>query len=99
VDERDIAHVRLGQRGRLALAALPGETLGFVVQRITPVATVTRDARNVFDVEARLDAGSSVPRHGLQGVAKIESDRHTLAWIGARRVVDWLRLTVWSWLP
>lgn len=99
VDERDIAHVRLGQRGRLVLAALPGETLNFTVQRITPVATVTRDARNVFDVEARLDAGSTLPRHGLQGVAKIESDRHALAWIGARRVVDWLRLSIWSWLP
>ena len=99
VDERDIAHVRVAQRGRLALAALPGETLHFTVQRITPVATVTRDGRNVFDVEARLDEGSTLPRHGLQGVAKIETDRHALAWIGARRVIDWLRLTVWSWLP
>lgn len=99
VDERDIAHVRLGQRGRLALAALPGEALNFSVTRITPVATVTRDARNVFEVEARLDAGSVLPRHGLQGVAKIESDRHSLAWIGTRRVMDWLRLSIWSWLP
>ncbi len=99
VDERDITHVRLRQRGRLALAAMPGETLHFSVQRITPVAAVTRDARNVFEVEGRLDAGSVLPRHGLQGVAKIESDRHSLAWIGGRRVVDWLRLTIWSWLP
>ena len=99
VDERDIAHVRLAQRGRLALAALPGETLHFTVQRITPVSTVTRDGRNVFEVEGRLDAGSTLPRHGAQGVAKIETDRHVLAWIGARRVVDWLRLTLWGWLP
>lgn len=99
VDERDIAHVRLGQRGRLALAALPGEVLHFSVQRITPVAMVTRDGRNAFDVEAKLDAGSTLPRHGLQGVAKIETDRHALAWIAARRVVDWLRLSIWGWLP
>ena len=99
VDERDIAYVHLGQRGRLALAALPGETLKVTVQRITPVATITRDGRNVFDVEAKLDAGSTVPRHGLQGVAKIEADRHSLAWIGARRIVDWLRLSIWSWMP
>jgi hypothetical protein len=81
------------------MCAWAGETLNFSVQRITPVATVTRDARNVFDVEAKLDAGSILPRHGLQGVAKIESGRHALAWIGTRRVVDWLRLTIWSWLP
>ncbi len=99
VDERDIAHVRLAQRGRLALTALPGETLHFTVQRITPVATVTRDGRNVFDVEARLDDGGTLPRHGLQGVAKIEAGRYSLAWIGARRIVDWLRLTLWSWWP
>ena len=99
VDERDIAHVRLGQRGRLALAALPGETLHLSIQRITPVATITRDGRNVFDVEAKLDEGSALPRHGLQGVAKIESDRHSLAWIGARRIIDWLRLSIWSWMP
>lgn len=99
VDERDIAYVKLGQRGRLALAAFPGETLSFSVQRITPVATNTRDGRNVFDVEAKLDAGSMVPRHGLQGVAKIATERHALAWIVTRRVVDWLRLIIWSWLP
>jgi multidrug resistance efflux pump len=99
VDERDIAYVYVGQRGRLALTALPGETLNVTVQRITPVATLTRDGRNVFDVEAKLDAGSTLPRHGLQGVAKIEADRHSLAWIGARRIVDWLRLSIWSWMP
>ncbi len=99
VDERDIAYVRLGQRGRLVLSALPGETLSVSIQRITPVATMTRDGRNVFDVEAKLEDGSTLPRHGLQGVAKIESDRHSLAWIGARRIVDWLRLSVWSWMP
>jgi aminoglycoside phosphotransferase len=91
--------VRLGQRGRLALAALPGETLNVTIQRITPVATITRDGRNVFDVEARLDEGSTLPRHGLQGVAKIESERRSLAWIGMRRIVDWLRLSIWSWMP
>jgi hypothetical protein len=99
VDERDISYVRLGQRGRLALTALPGETLNVTVQRITPVATITRDGRNVFDVEAKLDAGSTLPRHGLQGVAKLEADRHSLAWIAARRIVDWLRLSIWSWMP
>lgn len=99
VDERDIGHVRIGQRGRLALAAMPGEAIHFSVQRITPVANVTRDGRNVFDVEGKLEAGSVVPRHGLQGVAKIETDRHGLGWILTRRVVDWLRLTVWRWLP
>lgn len=98
-DERDIAHVRLGQRGRLALAAMPGEVLNFTVQRVTPVANVTRDGRNAFDVEAKLDAGSVVPRHGLQGVAKIEVGQRSLVWIATRRVVGWLRLSIWGWLP
>lgn len=99
VDERDIGFLRLGQKGRLALTALPGERLHFTVQRITPVAAVTRDGRNAFDVEGRLEEGSLAPRHGLQGVARIDTERRTLAWILTRRVLGWLRLSIWSWAP
>jgi biotin carboxyl carrier protein len=99
VDERDIGFIALGQHGRLALGALPGETLPITVQRITPVAAVTRDGRNVYDVEARLEAGGVAPRHGLQGIAKIETQKRTLGWILSRRIVGWIRLSVWGWLP
>jgi hypothetical protein len=98
VDERDIAAVRPGQTGRLALSSLPTDTLALVVERVTPVATV-REGRNAFEVEARLGEGAATLRPGLQGVAKIDAGSHSLAWIATHRLIDWARLASWSWLP
>ena len=75
VDERDIARVRPGQHGRLALAATPGETLAFRVSRILPVA-VAADGRNFFEVEAVFDDEGNALRPGLRGVAKIGVGEH-----------------------
>lgn len=98
VDERDIASVQPGQGGELALASLAGDTLAFVVERVTPVASV-RDGRNAFAVEARLRDAAPLLRPGLEGVAKIESGERAMAWIWSHRAVDWLRLALWSWAP
>ncbi|WP_418315723.1 efflux RND transporter periplasmic adaptor subunit [Piscinibacter sakaiensis] len=98
VDERDVAHIQPGQSGRLALASTPGDPLAFVVERVTPVAAV-HDGRNAFEVEARLLAAAPLLRPGLQGVAKIDAGERSLAWIWSHRAIDWLRLSLWSWIP
>lgn len=97
VDERDIDQVRLGQRGEFALQAMPGRTLGMIVQRITPVAS-TADERNFFAVEAKLIGADPGLRPGLEGVAKIDAGQRSLAWIWLHRAGDWLRLNLWRWL-
>lgn len=96
VDERDIAEVRQGQSGALALSAMPGDAIPFVVERVTPVAT-SNDGRNGFEVEARLAAADGVLRPGLQGVAKIAIDERAGLWVIGHRIIDWLRLLVWRW--
>jgi multidrug resistance efflux pump len=98
VDERDVAHIRAGQKGQLALAAMPADPLGFVVERVTPVSVV-RDGRNVFEVEARLNTATTVLRPGLQGVAKIDAGQASTLWIWGHHAWDWLRLSLWSWAP
>jgi RND family efflux transporter MFP subunit len=99
VDERDIAHVVPGQRGKLTIASMPGERFDITVKTVTPVNTA-REGRNYFKVEAALDADSgSRLRPGMQGVAKIHVDERKLAWIWTRGFTDWLRLWLWSWLP
>jgi hypothetical protein len=99
VDEHDFAAVKLGQKGELILTALPGEHYPFAVTKITPVATA-REGRNLFRVEAELQ-GKALPRlrPGMEGVAKIDIEERRLAWIWSRRLVDWLRLKSWAWLP
>src|SRR6185295_15923013 len=67
VDERDIADVRLGKTGSLALSALPGDTFPLEVSRITPVAA-TGQGRNYFEVEAKLQANAEQLRPGLLGI-------------------------------
>jgi len=99
VDERDIASVRVGQRGSVALSALPWNTQAIRVRRISPVA-VAVEGRNVFEVEAELEAQPAdlaALRPGLQGSAQLVTGRAGLAWMALRRPVDATRLLWWEW--
>jgi RND family efflux transporter MFP subunit len=98
VDERDIADVRVGQRGQILLSAAPHTPIPFTVENITPVSTA-REGRNYFRVEARLAETPERLRPGLEGVGKIEVERRLLVWVWTRQVIDWLRLQLWTWLP
>ena len=98
VDERDIADIRVGQRGQLVLSGFPTDQLSLTVQKLAPVSTA-REGRNYFRVESRLDTTPDRLRPGMEGVAKIEIDRRRLIWIWTHQVVDWARLALWTWLP
>jgi len=98
VDDRDIADVAVGQHGRLALTALPRQTLPLVVERVTPIAT-QEDGRNYFRVEAVLEEPSSVLQPGMEGVAKIDAGPRRLLWIWTHGLLDWIRLATWTFLP
>jgi RND family efflux transporter MFP subunit len=97
VDERDIAQVRVGQSGELALSGIPDQALRFSVKQITPVSTA-QDGRNYFRVEAQLDASARL-RPGMEGVGKIAVGERKLIWIWTHPLLDWLRLWAWRWLP
>ena len=98
VDEREIAHLATGQRGHLVLTGFPTDWLSFTVEKITPISTA-REGRNYFRVEGAFDTAPGQLRPGMEGVAKVVAGRHRLAWIWGHQIVDWLRLTVWTWLP
>lgn len=96
VAERDIGFVEEGQSGRLALTGLPGETMTFVVDRVTPVAAVT-NGQNRFRLEADIEGPTPELRPGMQGVGKIEIGPRRLIWVWTHDVVTWLRLLLWKW--
>ncbi len=98
VDERDISDVEVGDKGQLALSSLPRERLPLVVERIEPVSNA-EDGRNAFRVEASLEHPTDLLRPGMEGVAKVEVGRRRLLWIWTHKLVDGLRLRLWSWLP
>jgi multidrug efflux pump subunit AcrA (membrane-fusion protein) len=97
VAERDIAHVMLGQSGRLVLAAHPGDALAIKVSQITPLATA-RDGVNGFDVEALVLGNSARLRPGLEGVARLPAGERSFYSVAGSRAYDWLRLKLWAWL-
>ena len=98
VDERSIADVQVGQSGTLVLSGFPGDELPFRVTRITPVSTA-KEGRNYFRVEAQLRRTPDRLRPGMEGVGKISVDRRWLIWIWSHDIADWVRLTLWRWLP
>ncbi len=98
VDERDVADLRTGQQGELALSGLPHQTLPFTVKQITPVTTA-QGGRNHFRVEAQVDAASDRLRPGMEGVGKVGVGERRLIWIWTHGFMDWLRLAFWNWLP
>jgi RND family efflux transporter MFP subunit len=98
VDESDIRQIAVGQTGELVLTALPHETLPIKVSKVTPVS-VSEEGRNYFEVEAQLAQAKSRLRPGMEGFGKIDVDRRRLIWIWTHRLVDWVRLRVWSWIP
>ena len=86
---------RMTQRGRLTLAALPGQGFELAVQRIIPVST-SEEGRNFFRAEAHVESPPALLRPGMEGVAKIEVGRRSLLWIWTHGMIDWLRLWLWS---
>ena len=99
VDDREIARLQTGQRGVVVLSGMPQHRLPITVRRIAPVAT-QQDGQNLFTVEAVIDG--SVPaglRPGMEGVGKVAIGERSLLWIWTHGFVDWLRLSLWRWLP
>lgn len=101
VDEADIGAVRVGQPGRLVLAAGPERAWDFRVERIVPMATAA-DGRNYFEVEAVPTNAAPDLRPGLRGIARIEAGERGMWWLATHRALAWLRLRLWSftgWAP
>jgi len=98
VNEHDMQAVNAGQKGRLKLTGLPDTTLEFSVSRITPVSE-SADGSNYFRIEAELADAPAILRPGMEGVGKIEIDERRLLWIWTHRMLDWFKLTAWSWWP
>ncbi len=98
VDEKQVADVQKGLQGILNLKALPSDGLPFVVHKVSPVFEENSDGI-AYRVEATMKENHPALRPGMQGIAKIEIDQRSYAWIYLHELYDALRLWFWSWLP
>ena len=97
VDERDVRRVSPGQRGELVLPGTSGDRQAFTVRNVSTAGV--EDGLNVFRVEAELDATDAKLRPGMEGVGKLKVGEETLLWIWTHRLVDWVRMAIWRYLP
>ncbi len=98
VDERDIAHLQVGQTGQLVLTGLSKEPLPLRVKTITAVAE-QHEGVNVFRVEAELTRSVPYLRPGMEGVAKVTAGERSVLWVWTHPFTDWLRMALWRWMP
>lgn len=94
VPSNDVGLVSVGQTVRLRLAAFPEEVWEGTVTRIH-ARSLADDAHNSFIVEVPFPEASGLNlRAGLDGRAVIQGDRIPLGAQLSRRLVDFVRLTV-----
>jgi HlyD family secretion protein len=99
VDESEVSELQSGQIAGLRLAAMPGQVISLLLERVTPVAKPTADGVR-YEVEAvptGAGAGLAGLRPGLQGVAQIELESRPLLQRWAVNAWQWLRMLVWTW--
>ncbi len=96
VDESDIAELEVGMKGELTLSAAAEDDYEIQIERITPVSNAA-DGINYFQVEATLLESPEFIRPGMQGVGKISVGERQLFWIWTHKMIDWLRLVLWTW--
>ena len=99
VDEREIRLIEVGQKGHVVVSGVNDDPMPLAVTKITPVASAL-DGKNTFRVEAAL-SGAVSPRlrPGMEGVGKVSIGARSLWWVITHAFTDWLRLTLWNWLP
>lgn len=88
--------------GEIATKSQPARPLSFELENIVPLAQAG-EGKNTFEVRARL---SDTPENrerlkdytlvvGMEGIAKFDTQRHSLLWIGTRKLIDTARLWIW----
>ena len=95
VPEQDVARIKPGQTSRVRLSSMPGQSFAATVEELIPVS-VQHEGRNVFRVQAAIEPGNGELRPGMQGIAKISTERDPLIWIVLHPLVDKFRLMFWS---
>ena len=97
IDEHDIALVPHGGVARVRMAAAPRRVLVARLGTVVPVA-VAEPGGSVFRVPATLadDTGGEALRPGMQGVARVEAGRRTLAGAWTRELRERALLLLWK---
>jgi len=96
IPEDQSAYIVVGKPGKLAATSFPGQKIGFVVERVEPMAVVS-GGHNVFKVRVLINDEDvkAWMKPGMEGIAKVEIGEAKYGWIWTHRLVNWLRMKLW----
>ena len=95
LDETDVGWISANSAGNLRLRSLADQTYPFRVTGVTPVSE-SKLGTNRFRVEAQLTELPESFRPGMEGVAKVDVEPRSLAWIWTHSFVQWVKLQAWK---
>jgi len=95
VDESDMAGVDNDKTGKVVIAALPSDPIPFEVDQVIPLA-ISGEGNSYFRIEAAFEQATPDLRPGMEGVARIDMGERKLIWIWTHKLVDKIRLWLWS---
>ncbi len=80
--------------GEIVAKSQPSKPFKVKMERIVPLSQA-KDGKNTFEVRLALEDAPDWFSPGMEGIAKINTQKHSLLWIGSRKVLDAVRL--WWW--
>ncbi|MEM7476660.1 MAG: efflux RND transporter periplasmic adaptor subunit [Planctomycetota bacterium] len=94
VPDRIASFITPGHQGTFSPVGRPMDLISFRVESVSGLAEV-RDGKNVFVARARLENPREWMRGGMEGTAKITTEKQRVYWVLFRDVIDWAHETIW----
>ena len=99
VEESDISDIKPGLSGEVLLTSHPDIEIPFVIEHISNVLVSAETNGVVFRTEGIVQGDFDVLRPGMEGLARVNIEQRSYAWIWFHRLADWWRIKLWQYLP
>jgi len=94
VSEKDVSHVRVGQRVKFRARAMPSVAFHGKVTAVAPVA-VSNSASKVFISTSEVDNPDLQLHPGMTGNAKIYCGKRRFIYLWTRKIIQFIRVEFW----
>jgi multidrug efflux pump subunit AcrA (membrane-fusion protein) len=98
VKERDVAEIKVGQPVRLKVYGYPSKEFYGEVRHISStveIETIGSLTTPAITVEASIGDPEHVLKTGMNGIARIKSERKTYFDLALRKLVHWFKIEFW----
>lgn len=94
VSEKDVSHVKVGQRVKFRARSIPQIAFHGKVTAVARVATSNSD-RKVFVLSSEVDNPDLILRPGMTGNAKVYCGKKSFIYLWTRKIIRFIRVEFW----